>query len=81
MKFSGSLVTKVLVKTFHAFCQGRLKAEMSDPEVVLTRDANDTSTNGQPSSPPRRRKVAETHAAPIKWAEFSSADLPTVGLL
>ena len=80
MKTLLSLVTRILAGAFHAFVQGRLKAEVSDPETTLTRDSTGTAVEKNHTSK-RQRPLRESQATPIHWAEFSHSNLPTIGVL
>lgn len=72
-----SLVTRMVARAFHAFVQGRLRAELSDPEFILMSDSTDTAVKNK-MAPKRERQLRESQAAPIHWAECSRADLPTI---
>lgn len=73
-----SLVTRMVARAFHAFVQGRLKAELlSDPEIILMPASTDAAVE-QKRTPKRQRQLRASQAAPIHWAECSRADLPTI---
>ena len=72
-----SLVTRMVARTFHAFVQSRLKAELSDREVILMPASTDVAVEHK-LSPKSQRQLRESQAAPIHWAECSRADLPTI---
>jgi hypothetical protein len=72
-----SLVTRMVARAFHAFVQSRLKAELSDPEIILMPASTDAAVE-QKRTPKRQRQLRASQAAPIHWAECSRADLPTI---
>ena len=75
-----SLVTRMVARAFHAFVQDRLKAELSDPEVILMLDSTDAAVEKK-LAPKRERQLRESQATPSHWAECSCADLSTIEVL
>ena len=80
MRNLNSLVTRMVARAFHAFMQGRLKAELPDSEINL-KPVSIGSAVEKKLAPKRQRQLRESQAAPIRWSEFSQADLPTIGVL
>ena len=83
MRNLNSLVTRMVARAFHAFVQGRLKAELPDFEFNLkpASTASTASAAEKKLVPKRQRQLRESQAAPIRWTEYSPADLPTIGVL
>lgn len=80
MKTLLSLMTKMVARAFHAFVQGRLRAEVSDPDIIPLRDSIDPAVENR-LAPQRQRQPRESKATPIHWAELSPSSLPTIGVL
>ena len=80
MKNLITLVTRMVARLFHVFVQGRLKAEMSDPEVSFMPGSTDVGVEKK-LAPKRQRKFGESRATPVRWAEYSHSDLPVIGVL
>jgi hypothetical protein len=75
-----SLVTKLVASAFHAFVQSRLKAELSDPDIVLMPGSSDAAVNNKPALV-GRRPLRESQTVPIQWTRFPQSDVPTIGVL
>ncbi len=75
-----SRVTRTVARAFHAFVQGRLKAELPDAESIPMPDSTAAAVEKK-HAPKRQRPLRESQAAPIHWADYSQADLPTIGVL
>jgi hypothetical protein len=56
-----SLVTRMVARAFNAFVQDRLKAELSDPEVILMLDSTDAAVEKK-LAPKRERQLRESQA-------------------
>jgi len=80
MRNLNSLVTRLVARAFHAFVQGRLRAELPDSEIDLNPSSTDSAVEKKPA-PKRQRQTRESQAAPFHWAECSRAELPTIGVL
>ncbi len=75
-----TLMTRMVARLFHVFVQGRLKAEMSDPDFRPVPVSTDVGVEKK-LAPKRQRKLRESQAAPVRWAEYSHSDLPVIGVL
>lgn len=60
-----SLVTKMVVRAFHAFVQQRLKAELSDPEVILMCHSTNAADENQ-RGPKHRARPRMSPATSIR---------------
>ena len=80
MRNLNSIVTRMVARAFHAFVQGRLKAELPDSDFNPRPDSSAAAVE-QKSAENRPRQIRGSERSPIHWTEYSRADLPTIGVL